>query len=349
MRFSGSKQNAWRKFRASWRDTTVLLRQFWIPLASFALVVIGGGFLYWQLAAFTSERINSPVRAMYLILTLSFLQPTEPFPSSPSLQLFYFLVPFLGLGILATGLTDFGIMLFNRRMRRKEWEMAVASTYNKHIIVIGIGHLGFRVLKYLHQLNEDIVAIELDPDSELIANAQKMNIPVIAGDAAKESILEAAGIGKARTLVLCTQNDALNLQIAVKARSLNPAIHVVIRIFDEDFADALHSQFGFSALSGTSMAAPAFAAAASGSDMTRPITIEDQLFSVATLVVRETSLFKHFNVEKIEQKYDLSIILLTHHERSETHPSGNTLIEAGDRITIFGHPERLSALIQDNK
>ncbi len=75
----------------------------------------------------------------------------------------------------------------------------------------------------------------------------------------------------------------MNLQIALKARSLNPDIEVVIRIFDEDFAHSLQEQFGFTALSATEMAAPVFAAAAAGADVTNPISIEGQQLSLARL------------------------------------------------------------------
>ncbi len=43
---------------------------------------------------------------------------------------------------LAQGLTEFGALLFNRRLRSKEWEMVVASTFSNHIILVGLGHLG---------------------------------------------------------------------------------------------------------------------------------------------------------------------------------------------------------------
>lgn len=101
-----------------------------------------------------------------------------------------------------------------------------------------------------------------------------MNVPVIKDDATRQLALESAGVTRTRTIVLCSQNDSVNLQIAVKARSMNPNIRVVIRIFDDDFAQSLQQQFGFQALSSTSMSAPAFAAAVAGADITRPLTVE---------------------------------------------------------------------------
>ena len=99
---------------------------------------------------------------------------------------------------------------------------------------------------------------------EIVVTARKteeslMEVP-LSITAVSAANIEAANIKDARTIILASQNDAMNLQIALKARSMNPKIQVVIRIFDEDFAHALQEQFGFTALSATEMAAPVFAA-----------------------------------------------------------------------------------------
>src|SRR5690606_25772808 len=189
----------------------------------------------------------------------------------------------------AQGLADFGILLFNRRARTKEWEMAVASTMNRHIVLVGLGHLGYRVAEQLKEMGEKIVILDLDPKTHTAAAARQMSIPVIQADARYPGALEGANIEKARTIILASQDDAMNLQIALKSRSLNPSIQVVIRIFDEDFARSLRSQFGFVALSATEMAAPVFAAAAAGADVTNPISIEGQQLSLARLTISPSS------------------------------------------------------------
>ena len=153
-------------------------------------------------------------------------------------------MPLIGIGSLALGLADFGYLFFNRRARSKEWEMAIASTLDKHHILVGLGHLGFHVIQHLKgAMNQQMAVIELDPSADLIAAVQEMDIPIIHDDASRELALDAAGVRQASSIILCTQNDAMNLKIALKARSLNPDIRVVIRIFDDDFAQALTQQF----------------------------------------------------------------------------------------------------------
>src|SRR5512138_1735627 len=262
-----------RHWKAGWRDTVILLREFQIPLFIFTVTMIGGGIAYSALASSAGEPVHSLVEAIYIVLTATFLQPVGEFPNHLRLQLFHFIMPVVGVVILAQGLADFGSLLFNRRARSKEWEMAVASTMNNHIVLIGLGHLGYRVAQRLFEIGENVAVIEINPGTHTIAATRDMGIPVIQADARHGDALEGANIKDARTIILASQNDAMNLQIALKARSLNPGIQVVIRIFDEDFAHSLQEQFGFTALSATEMAAPVFAAAAAGADVTNPISV----------------------------------------------------------------------------
>jgi Trk K+ transport system NAD-binding subunit len=258
-------------------------------------------------------------------------------------------MPLVGIITLAQGLADFGSLLFNRRARSKEWEMAVASTMNNHVVLIGLGHLGYRVTQRLHQMGESVVVVEINPGSHTTMAAREMGIPVIQADARHPGALEGANIKEAHTIILASQDDAMNLQIALKARSLNPNIQVVIRIFDEDFAHSLQEQFGFTALSATEMAAPVFAAAASGADVTNPISVEGQQLSLARLTIPASSRLADKSVGYVEDNYHLNIILLRHDHQSEMHPTDTRPLHAGDTLAVLGGPEQLSRLMQDNQ
>ena len=187
-------QSRWRKLKAGWRDTTLLLRQFRRPLAIFVGIMVAAGSLYFYLANLAGEPVRSLLESIYLVLSMSFFQPSAPFPQALQLQLFYFIMPVLGIGLAAQGLADFGILFFNRRSRGKEWEMAVASTFNNHIVLIGLGHLGYRVVKKLHELEQEVVVITLDTKIDLVESIRALDIPVIQDDGTRESVLESAGV-----------------------------------------------------------------------------------------------------------------------------------------------------------
>ena len=338
-----------RQWKAGWRDTLILLKEFQSPLLVFTVAVIGGGLAYSAVANLVGAPVSTLAEAIYIVLTAAFLQPAGEFPKYFGLQVFHFLMPLIGIIILAQGLADFGILLFNRRARSKEWEMAVASTMNNHIVLIGLGHLGYRVAQRLHEMGKSVVVVELNLGSHTTIAARDLGIPVIHGDARHPGALEAANIKDAHTVILARQDDAMNLQIALKARSLNPDIEVVIRIFDEDFAHSLQAQFGFTALSATEMAAPVFAAAASGADVTNPISIEGQQLSLARLTIPASSNLADKTVGFVEDNYHLNIILLRHDGLSEMHPTDTRPLHAGDTLAVLGGPEELSRLMHDNQ
>jgi voltage-gated potassium channel len=338
-----------REWKASLRDTLILFGEFKIALGAFIVAILGIALIYYFLSFEYGTPIETYAEAVYLILTLTFLQPSGEFPNHPLLQMWFFVMPLIGIATLAFGLTDFGIALFNRRARSKEWEMAVASTFSNHTVLVGLGHLGFRVIQKLHEIGEEVVAIELNPDLDVIMEMQKMGIPVIQNDASRSSVLESAGIKKAKDIVLCSQNDSLNLQIALKARSLNSDIQVVVRIFDEDFAEALQKQFGFTALSATGMAAPVFAAAAAGADVTSPISVEGQQLSLARLTISSESLFAGKTVGYVEDNYHLNIVLVREDHHSDMHPTDTKMLSAGNVLAVLGGPSQLSHLMHDNE
>ena len=60
------------------------------------------------------------------------------------------------------------------------------------------------------------------------------------GDASDRSLLEQAGIGKVSSVLLTTNDDAMNIYLAVYCRRLNPALRIVSRITHERNVEAIH-------------------------------------------------------------------------------------------------------------
>ncbi len=348
MKLISANNHFFRKFHVIKRDTWLLTSQFGWPLISYFLLIFLGGILYYYLSILANEPINNIPEAVYQVLSLTFIQSISNFPKTWYLEIFFFLMPVLSVIFLAQGITEFGVMLFNRRQRGKEWEMAVASTFSNHHIIVGLGHLGFRVAATLHQMSQDVVVIEMNPTVDLVASVKRLGIPVIQEDATSENTLESAGVKKARSIIMCVQNDSVNLQIALKSRSLNKNIRVVVRIFDDEFAYALQDQFGFTAFSATDMAAPAFASAAAGIDMTRPISIEGQIMSLARLNIDSDSNLSTLSVAELERNFEVSIVLLKRDSETDLHPVPETILLTGDTVAVIGGPAQITALVQAN-
>ena len=98
-----------------------------------------------------------------------------------------------------------------------------------------------------------------------VLQARQLKIPVIVAPASDASGSEIAGIGRADAVLAVTDDEAVNLEIALVAKDANPAVRVVARVFDHDLARRVERRLQLGATRSVSMlAAPAFAAAALG-------------------------------------------------------------------------------------
>jgi len=249
------------------------------------------------------------------------------------------------LVILAQGAADFGVLLFNRQARGEAWEVAVAETYADHIIIIGLGHLGFRIARALHDLAAPFVIIEKDPEADLVAQAQNWNVPIIRGDALSQSTLRKARADRANTIVIATSDDTMNLQIAIHARAVNPQVRTIVRLFDDEFAREVRQAFGITAAySASALAAPAFAASAAGLETVQTVTLTDRTLHLSQFTLAEASTLVGLSVAQIEDAYDLTIVLLRRGREVDLHPGNSRALKAADQITVFADTDTLRTL-----
>lgn len=340
-----------RAVEANLRETLVLLRQFQGALLAFLAAIVGGGTLYYVLARQAGEAHPATLpESFFLALGLIFLQANVEFPSEWYLAVFFFIMPIIGLAILSQGVADFGVLLFNRRARGEAWQVAVAETYSNHIVIVGLGHLGFRLARALYKMGEAFLVIEANPEADLLSEVHSWKVPIIQGDAVKYDVLRKARVDRAHTVAIVTSDDTLNLQIAIHARAVNPQIRTIVRLFDDDFAREVRLAFGITAAySASALAAPAFAAAAANAEMGSTVNVAGRQLNWAQCPVEAGSPLANRTVGDIEGALDLSIVLLRRDGRAELHPKDELIIQPGDELTIFaesttlhrlGHPAR---------
>jgi Trk K+ transport system NAD-binding subunit len=335
-----------RRPLARLREALVLLRQFRLALAALAGAVLGGGSLYFWLARAADEPHPASLpEAWFLALSMILFQANTDFPAAWYLDVFFFVMPVIGLAILSQGVADFGVLLFNRRARGEAWQLALADTYSNHIVIVGLGHLGFRVARALHQMGESFVAIELDPEAELVSAVMNWDVPIIKGDANKYDVLRRARVDRAHTVVIVTSDDTLNLQIAIHARAVNPQVRTIVRLFDDDFAREVRLAFGITAAySASALAAPAFAAAAANAAPVDSVTVAGRVLNMGHFTLGPNSSLAGQPVGQVEQAHDLSVVLLRRDGRAELHPSDDLPLAAGDEITVFAESTTLHRL-----
>ena len=69
--------------------------------------------------------------------------------------------------LVGEGIVRIGMLMLSKERGEKEWMKVMASTYRDHIVLCGLGHLGFRILGQLLAAKEPVVAIEKDGERAL--------------------------------------------------------------------------------------------------------------------------------------------------------------------------------------
>jgi Trk K+ transport system NAD-binding subunit len=134
-----------------------------------------------------------------------------------------------------------------------------------HVIVCGMGRVGYGITELLLRAGEQVTVITLTSRDEWIRSVEAQGARVIRGDARDEALLATAGLADARALIAASTDDPANIEIALDARQARPDLPVVIRMFDQHLAHHLESAFSLQRVLGVSaLAAPALAAAALG-------------------------------------------------------------------------------------
>lgn len=337
-----------RYIKAALRDTWLLVRQSWRALLIFALLVVSGtvALHYLYVSPESGKRGIGWAEALYTTLNLIFLEHTLDFPEQPFLvQALFIILPVLGILAVADGVVQFGIALVSRQGRKEAWQVAVASTFRDHVIVCGLGRVGYRVVKQLLQLGEEVVGIERNSENPFIAEIQQWHVPVLVADARRRDTLEKANVCAASAIVICTEDDLTNLDIALDARELNPGIKVVLRMFDSGLAEKVRRGFRIhTAYSTSALAAPLFAAAATRTQIDYSFDVDGVFVHIMRETVAPGSALEGRTIAQLEQDFDVTVTL---HKRGVTltfHPDKNIVLQSGDTVVLMGSLEGLSWL-----
>ncbi|MFJ5774981.1 NAD-binding protein [Streptomyces sp. NPDC093094] len=233
---------------------------------------------------------DHPLHATYVTLLDLFAINEPALNTSTGRQILQLLTGLLGLlllpVLLAAVLEALGTFRNASGLRRPPRGLG------GHVVLLGLGKIGARVLIRLRELDIPVVCVETDPEARGLAVARRLRVPVVLGDVTQEGVLEAAKVHRAHALLALTSVDSTNLEAALYARSVRSDLRVVLRLYDDDFATAVyrtlraaHPQALTRSRSVTHLAAPAFAGAMFGRQILGAIPVERRVLLFAALEV----------------------------------------------------------------
>lgn len=107
------------------------------------------------------------------------------------------------------------------------------------------------------------------------------NEDIVIGDLRSPMTLAQAGVKIAQTLVLASDDDALNVGILAQARLLNPEIRIINRLFNQSLGKRLDQTLSnHVSISVSALAAPIFCFAASGKQAVGQLSLTEQTWPI---------------------------------------------------------------------
>ncbi|MFG3699736.1 potassium channel family protein [Micromonospora sp. NPDC047620] len=331
------------------RPVTVLLR----AVRSFATRKIGIavitllaviGVLGWLNGSATNANWGD---SLYLTLVTT-LSGQDPDPNKPvAQQVMQVVLNLAGLALipLITAVVVDGIV--NARLALHSGR--IQPERSGHVVVVGLGNVGTRVMAQLCDFGVEVVAIDKLPEPRGAALARRLGVPLIVGDAALEETLQAASVGTCQALVVVSTDDETNLQAALNGRAVNPELQVVLRLFDGHFAERVQQAFGIGVSRSVSyLAAPSFAAALLDRAVIATIPVGRHALLVTEVSVAAGSDLDGRPLAAVGRAE--SVRLLAHAragQRLDWGPDPRLVIVAGDRLTVVARRAGLNALLRE--
>lgn len=223
---------------------------------------------------------------------------------------------------------------------------SVHGRMRNHVIVCGLGNMGFRLLGEFADQGVEVVAIESDEDSRHVAAARRMGIPVVVGDATLTETLKAAQVEHAQAVVTATDNDVADLQAAVNARAIDPDVRVILRLFDNELSTAVEQRFKIHISRTTAViAAPVFATEMLGHGLVNTVHVGGKALAFAECDVVADGPLAGKSVSELQASADLRVLAVqpSPSEPPEWRVAESRVLSVGERIAVVGR----AAVVQE--
>ena len=116
--------------------------------------------------------------------------------------------------------------------------LAIYDVQDDLVLVIGGGKVGRAATAALRRMDVRVHMVERN--EALRDRLEGLPDLLVMGDASDRRVLERAGLDEARSVILTTHDDAMNIYLAVYCRRLNPDVRIVSRITHQRNMESIH-------------------------------------------------------------------------------------------------------------
>ncbi len=198
------------------------------------------------------------------------------------------------------------------------------------VLILGGGRVGLAAAETLDRHGMAYKIVEKRPTI-----AAGKGDAFIQGDAADLEVLERAGIKKARTVIITTHNDAMNIYLTFYCRQLRPQVQIITRATNERSVSKLHMAGADLVLSYASMGANNII------NLLNPeeITMFTEGLNIFSLSVPKTLAGKTLAQSNIRESTGCSVIALKTTEKLVVGPDPALPLDGQDELILIGSTE----------
>jgi voltage-gated potassium channel len=316
-------------------------------LALGAITVIGVlGYIVFEGWSFTD--------ALYMtVITVTTVGYREVRPLDTTGQLWTMVLLITGVGTLFYAAVSSVELVVEGAIRgyfgRRRMQAAVGKL-NGHYILCGYGRVGRQVAREFARDGVPFVVVDQEPG--IIEECLVEGYLALLGEASDDTVLEEAGVRRARGLVAAVDSDADNVFVVLSARKLNPKLNIVARASSDESAAKLEIAGADRTLSPYAVGGRRLASLA-----TQPLVVDfldivtrgekGLEFRLEEFGVPEDSFIAGQTIGelRIGERTGAMILATRNSEGTfDTSPSASDRIRAGDTLIVLGTREQISRL-----
>ncbi|HEU5127095.1 MAG TPA: NAD-binding protein [Glycomyces sp.] len=328
-----------------------------LRIAAIALILIMcGGF--WTLTHYAStvNPVDSGWDALYIITLMAGGGIDPEMESHSWVRATHAVVVMSGALIIPVVTGAIVQALVARRYALAEGR--IVDSVRDHVIVVGLGNLGTRVVETLRARKVPVVAVEKDRDAVGIQAARAAGAQVLLGDASRAETLQEAEIKHSRSLVAMAKQDSQNLETALSGLECKSDLRTVLRIYNPEFAALVRRNLNtnnssprdasrHSSYSAPEVAAASFAAALTEDEILETIPVRGQIAYICEVSIEEGS---DLDGAKAQEAIEIGSHRMIAHRRGRSEVKWNydpaLVMGAGDELLVLATRAGLDKILQ---
>jgi Trk K+ transport system NAD-binding subunit len=220
-----------------------------------------------------------------------------------------------------------------------------------HVVMVGLGSVGMKVLDGLLARGREVVVVERDESNRYLNQVRQRGVPLVLGDSTLAQTLDSVNLAKAASVAIVTSDDMTNIETGLAVRDRLgerwTEVPVVLRVFERDLGSRLEESFDFRHVWSTvAIAAPWFVGAALGLEVLFSFYVGSHPFLIARLRIEPRGGLVGIAMNDLSAQIRVIGIGRQGSDELEHPPRRETRLAAGDDAYLAGPYEELLSVLK---